>query len=101
MSGLLNITGKQDDSMIWKLQLQQAGLFTLKGFSEEQRKQVLNGMCMNIIYPYACAEVRSLVASGGFQAIYMRPMNFDAMYEAQQKAELAKAGSGDGEVVGH
>lgn len=83
----LQLTAKIDGNLLWRQQLQQAGLYTLSGFNEEQVKQILNGYCMNQLYPYACANVSAAAVQAGFPAIYLDPMNFDVLYEEQLKRE--------------
>lgn len=84
----LQITAKHQDSLLWRAQLQQAGLYTLNDFSEEDEKRILNGFCMNQLYPYACEKINSLVVQGGFSPIYLNPMNFDALYQEQINQEV-------------
>ena len=83
----LNVTAKHNDSIIWKAQVHQAGMYTLENFKEEQRNQVLNGVCINQIYPYALAVLNQLINQGGFAAVYMNPMNFEQIYVEQQKQQ--------------
>jgi preprotein translocase subunit SecB len=79
----IEITAKHQDSLLWRVQYQHAGLYTLTGFTEEAEKRILQGFCMNQLYPYVCAEVNRLVTQGGFLPVYLNPINFEA---EQQKA---------------
>jgi preprotein translocase subunit SecB len=81
----LNVTAKFKDALLWRVQLQQAGLYTLQGFSEEQQKALLNGFCMSQLYPYACVLINQLVSQGGFAAVYLQPLNFEQLYQQQLK----------------
>jgi preprotein translocase subunit SecB len=83
----LQLIAKQEEKILWRMQLQQAGLFTLDGFGDAQRKQVISGFCMNMMYPYACQAISELVVRGGFEPVYLAPMNFDALYQEQLKKE--------------
>ncbi len=87
----LQLTGKHEGNLLWRIQLQQAGLYTLKGFDDVQLKMVLNGYCMNQLYPYACAAASNIVIQGGFSPIYLGPMNFEMLYQEQQKQEKKQA----------
>jgi preprotein translocase subunit SecB len=60
------------------------GCYALTGFTPEAEKAVLNGFCMNQLYPYACAEVSHLAAQGGFGMIYLQPIDFIQQYKEQQ-----------------
>lgn len=84
----LNIVAKNDEKTLWSLKLQQAGLYSLLDFAEEQKQNVLNGFCMNQLYPYASVAVNHIVVQGGFAPIYLSPMNFEQLYQ-QQKVKAA------------
>jgi preprotein translocase subunit SecB len=62
------ITAKLSDNLLWRIQLQQAGLYTLKSF-EEGIKRVLNGHCINQLFPYAAATVSAMAVQGGFPPV--------------------------------
>ena len=84
----LNITAKNKEKELWKLRLQQAGLYSILNFSEEQKQTILNGFCMNQLYPYACVAATHLIVQGGFAPVYLKPMNFEQLYK-QQKTQAA------------
>jgi len=84
----LNILAKHDDKTLWSLKLQQAGLYSVLDFTEEQKQNVLNGFCMNQLYPYASVAVNHIIVQGGFAPIYLSPMNFEQLYQ-QQKTKAA------------
>jgi preprotein translocase subunit SecB len=85
----LQVTAKHNGSLVWRAQIQQAGFYTLEGFEEAQIKPILHGFCMNQIYPHASAVLTYLVTQGGFPAVYLTPLNFEQIYQEQQK-EAAK-----------
>jgi len=80
----LQVTAKHNGALLWQVQLQQAGRYALTGFTLENEKFVLNGFCMNQLYPYACAEVSHLVNQGGFGMVYLQPIDFVQKYKEQQ-----------------
>jgi preprotein translocase subunit SecB len=82
----LQVTAKHNGALLWRIQLQQAGCYGLIGFTPEAGKAVLNGFCMNQLYPYACAEVSHLVNQGGFGVVYLQPIDFAKKYREQQSA---------------
>jgi preprotein translocase subunit SecB len=83
----LQLTAKLAGNLLWRIQLQQAGLYTLKDFEEEGRKKVLKGYCMNQLFPYAAAKVSEMAVQGGFPPVYLAPMNFEALYTEQKTRE--------------
>lgn len=86
----LQITAKHNGALLWRVQLQQAGCYALTGFTPEAEKSVLNGFCMNQLYPYACAEVSHLVNQGGFGMVYLQPIDFAQQYKEQQSSAALK-----------
>jgi preprotein translocase subunit SecB len=80
----LKVTAKHQDSLLWHVHYQHAGLYTLEGFTDEVQQKILNGFCMNQLYPYACAEANRLVTQGGFYPVYLNPVNFEQLYQQQQ-----------------
>lgn len=82
----LQITAKHNGALLWRVQLQQAGCYALTGFTPEAEKSVLNGFCMNQLYPYACAEVSHLANQGGFGMVYLHPIDFVQQYKEQQSS---------------
>jgi preprotein translocase subunit SecB len=70
----------QDDKSIYLLELQQAGVFNLVGFTEEVIKRLVSTTCPEILFPYVREAVSSLVMRGGFPQMVLPPMNFEAMY---------------------
>jgi len=92
----LRVIGKQQKQTLYTIKLTQAGQYVIKGFDEEQLKQILNGVCINQLYPYACQHINNLLLNGGFPAITLAPVNFEALYQqnqanTQQEARNKKA----------
>lgn len=83
----LTITVKIKAKTAFLIEVKQAGIFTLQGFSEEQIRPMLGAFCPNLLYPYARAIVTNVVAQAGFPQLYLAPVNFDAIYEQQQKQQ--------------
>ncbi len=87
----LNLSAKHNDSLLWRVQVQQAGLYSLEGFTEEQQKQVLNIFCMSQLYPYACVAISNQVTQGGFAPVYLSPINFEELYKQQMQSKTPEA----------
>jgi preprotein translocase subunit SecB len=86
----LTVTAKIGENTAFLVEVTQAGLFTMKGFEEEQLAQMMGTYCPNILFPYARAAISDLVTKGGFPQMLLTPVNFDALY-AQHLAEKADA----------
>lgn len=100
----LTITVKLDDKVAFLVEIQQAGLFTIKGLEDRQLAQVLNTMCLQILFPYARETVDSLVTRGSFPALMLPPINFDALFaqavqRSQEQQQKGEQQSGDDQIV--
>jgi preprotein translocase subunit SecB len=72
-------------------EVQQGGLFTLRGFGEPQMGHMLHAFCPNILFPFAREELASLIGKGGFPALLLNPINFDGMYLQRLQQQQAPA----------
>jgi len=82
----VTVTVKNEDETAFLAEVQQAGVFTIKDFVEDQIKHTLGSFCPNILYPYAREAITDMVGRGGFPQLVLAPVNFDALY-AQQKSQ--------------
>jgi len=82
----LNTKQKQLES-----EVQQAGIFLIKGLEAAAMSHTLGAFCPNILFPYAREALDSLVTRGSFPALMLAPVNFDALY-AQEMARMQSAG---------
>ncbi|WGL15643.1 protein-export chaperone SecB [Microbulbifer bruguierae] len=92
----LTITVKLEEETAFLVEVQQAGLFGIKGLEGPQLAQALNTACPNILFPYAREVVDNVVTKGSFPALMLPPINFDALFaaalnQAQQQAASAAA----------
>jgi len=62
------------------IEVEQAGVFTLRNFPAEQIKQILATACPTVLFPYVREVVSNLATKGGFPQLILPPLNFDAMY---------------------
>ncbi len=76
----VTVTAKQGDKTGFLAEVQQAGLFTLKGFDDAQKGPMLGSYCPNTLYPFAREAISDLVVKGGFPQVLLAPINFDALY---------------------
>ena len=103
----VTVTAKAGDKSAFLVELQQAGLFHISGYGDEEFKALIGSFCPNILFPYARETISGMVAKGGFPEFLLQPINFDALYaqglaQAKAKAEAAvaaPAGDGGGEAT--
>ncbi|WP_198246844.1 protein-export chaperone SecB [methane-oxidizing endosymbiont of Gigantopelta aegis] len=90
----ITVTVKTNDQTAYLVEVKQAGIFSLAGFSEQEMGPMLASFCPNILFPYAREVVSDLVTKGGFPQLLLAPVNFDALYQQHlQQAQKQAAGS--------
>ena len=84
---------KEEDKTIFLIELHQAGLFEIDGYSQEEMGALIGSFCPNVLFPFAREAIANTVQRGGFPEFVLQPINFDALYQQslQQKSEGAAA----------
>jgi preprotein translocase subunit SecB len=85
----LTLTCMLGEKTAYLAEVQQAGVFTIAGFTEEDQAGIINSYCPNLLFPYARQILSSLVLEGGFPPFLLQPINFDALYAEQQRRVLS------------
>lgn len=76
----ITVTVKIADATAYLVEIKQAGIFTIAGFSEQEIGPMLGSFCPNVLFPYAREAISDLVTKGGFPQLILAPVNFDALY---------------------
>ncbi len=86
---VLNITAtvKTGEKTAYLVEVHQAGIFTLKDFTNDKLSYMLHSYCPTILFPFARETISNLVARGGFQPLWLSPLNFEAIYAQQLKQQ--------------
>lgn len=97
----VTVEAKVDDKTMFLIELHQAGLFHISGYSADEFKAIVGSFCPNILFPYARESIASMISKGGFPEFVLQPINFDALYaqglaqaQARAAAEPAAGKSG-------
>jgi preprotein translocase subunit SecB len=89
----LTIESKHNDETLFLVELSQAGVFTIRGYNDQERAMLLGSFCPNTLFPFAREAVADVVAKGGFPQLLLQPINFDALYaQAVQQRQAQAAG---------
>ncbi len=81
----ITVTTKSGEKTAYLAEIEQAGIFKLKGFSEEQLDHLLGSYCPNVLFPFAREAIAELISKGGFPQFLISPVNFDALYAQYQQ----------------
>ena len=80
----VTVSAKHGDATIFLVEVKQAGLFVIRNLPESELKRAVSTVCPGVLFPYARAAVSQLVSQGGFPQFLLPPVNFDALYAANQ-----------------
>ena len=84
------ITSKEDDKIMFILEVEHAAVFMLKNIPEEHLKMVLGVDCPTLLFPFTRQIVSQVSTDGGFAPFLMEPVNFMALFQNAQKKEAGE-----------
>jgi preprotein translocase subunit SecB len=90
----ITLKAQLEEEVAFLIELQQAGVFIVRGVEGEQLRQVLMIGCPTILFPYARETIDAMALKGSFPPVMLQPVNFEALYlQARQQAEQQAAGN--------
>lgn len=84
-------TTKMEDKTAFLCEVEQAGVFTIAGFDENETGYLIGVQAPNALFPFARETISNLVTKGGFPPLLLEPVNFDAMYAEHMQQQQAEA----------
>ncbi|MDT9001202.1 protein-export chaperone SecB [Paucibacter sp. APW11] len=84
------VTTKLAEKTLFLIEAKQAGIFEIRNLSQDQVEGILGIVCPQMIYPYLRAVVSDVCTRAGFPPVLLTEVNFQAMFEARQQAQLAQ-----------
>jgi preprotein translocase subunit SecB len=89
----VTVTAKLENDVAFLVEIKQAGIFTVRGFSREtERAAVLAGYCPSMLFPFAREAVADFVQKAGFPQLLLQPINFEALFVEHVNRQRAAAG---------
>lgn len=99
------VTTTIKERVVFLVEAQQAGIFTLRNIPAEQIAPMLEIACANIIYPYLRASIADIITRAGFAPIHLAEINFQMLYERRieqaSTANQANATKTNGSAITH
>ena len=88
----ITVTAKLGEKTAFLVELKQAGLFSMSGFSDDSLGGMLGAYCPEALFPFAREAIADFVNKGGFPPLMLTPVNFNALYQQQlQRRQAAEA----------
>jgi preprotein translocase subunit SecB len=88
---MVTATTKVGETVAFLCEVEQAGIFTIEGFDEDEIAYILGAQCPSVLFPYAREVISDLVTRGGFPQLLLEPVNFDAMFAGHLEQAQADA----------
>ena len=96
----ITVTAKHNDRTAFLVELKQAGVFSLSGFSEEDLVTMLNAYCPETLFPFAREAIAELIGKGGFPQFILQPVNFNALLAQQVEQQVEQQAEQQAEQSG-
>ncbi|MEL6721786.1 MAG: protein-export chaperone SecB [Pseudomonadota bacterium] len=91
----VEVEAKQSDQTVFLIEVQQAGIFSVTGFSQEELMPLLHIGAANTLFPYAREVVSNLVTHGSLPPLILQPVNFEALYQQRLAQDASEADTAD------
>jgi preprotein translocase subunit SecB len=76
----LSVHAKRGDQTVFLIEVDQAGIFEMRGFHKEELGQIIGTHCPATLFPYVRETISSTATRGGFPPLVLQPINFEALY---------------------
>jgi preprotein translocase subunit SecB len=80
----ITATVRLGEETAFLVEVEQAGLFAIANFAQEDMAGLLNSYCPTILFPYARETMANVSLKGGFPPLELQPLNFEALHAQQQ-----------------
>ena len=87
----ISIHAKRDNDTIFLIEMDQAGVFVINGYTPQETATLLGTQCPTTLFPFAREGIASLVGKGGFPPLILQPINFDALFARAQEQQAGQA----------
>lgn len=88
----VTVTAQNAGETAFIAEVEQAGIFLLEHFDQEQMPHLLGAYCPNILFPFVREAINDVVGKGSFPQLLLAPINFDAAFvENMARAQQEQA----------
>jgi preprotein translocase subunit SecB len=89
----LTVESKNNDDTLFLIEIVQAGVFLIQGYSAEERGVLIGSFCPSTLYPFAREAIADMATKGGFPQLLLQPINFDALYAQAMQQRNQQGGA--------
>ncbi len=81
----VTVSAKQGERTVFLIEVKQAGAFVMQNLGPVEFKRAAGVICPGVLFPYVRTTVSNLVSQGGFPQLLLPPVNFEALFTANQE----------------
>jgi preprotein translocase subunit SecB len=97
----ITVTVKVAGKVAYLIEVNQAGIFSLFGYSPEVKANILAVYCPSILFPYIREAASSLSVRGGFPQLVLPHVSFEDLHKAYLKQKKQAVGDDSGTTATH
>ena len=94
----IEIKAQVQDKTAFQVEALYAGLFGIRNVPEDQMQPFLLAEAPRLLFPFARRVVADTIRDGNFPPLVLEPIDFGALYLAQQQQQEAMAGEPAGQA---
>ena len=79
------VTARVGERTLFLAEAVQAGVFQLRNVPAQDLGPLLGIACPTVLYPYLRETISDIINRGGFPAVILAPLSFEALYLQQQQ----------------
>lgn len=83
------VATKDDEKVLFILEIEHAGVFMVKNIPAEHVEMVLGVDCPTLLFPFTRQIVSQITVDGGFSPFLMEPVNFMALFQNAKAKKTA------------
>ncbi|MCZ7597735.1 MAG: protein-export chaperone SecB [Gammaproteobacteria bacterium] len=87
----IEIKASSGERTAFLVAVQQAGVFRIANFTDEQMPVMLEVAAPNALLPFAREAIADLVTRGGFPQLLIQPVNFEVLLKNRLKQQQAES----------
>ena len=87
----VTVSAKIGEQTVFLVEVKQAGAFVMQNLTEDDYRRAAGIVCPGVLFPYVRSVVSHLVSQGGFPQLLLPPVNFEALFAANNPATASAA----------
>jgi preprotein translocase subunit SecB len=86
----VNVKAVTGEDTIFQIEVVQAGVFRITGYTPEERMELLGRVCPEALFPFARKTIDDMARRGGFHEVQLRPLDFHALFAQDMRQRAAQ-----------